>query len=417
MNENELIPQEVVLCYDSAEEVVEVYRQETPLPDYPSRVDASPPSPTKRRSRRRGLFIFLFLLALLAGTVIFTAFLSVQKADHSDGSKEETKAENNGIFTTIPHYLGDASAQMTLQPLGGKVLKPTEIYQRVSPAVVTVIGAHRGNQSCGTGMIFSEKGFILTNAHVIEDCESVTVVLASGHSFTATLVGCDAYEDLAVLKISSESPFPTVSFGDSDDLLVGEPAYAIGNPLGVDLISTFTSGMISGLSREIEVGGGSLRLLQTDTALNNGNSGGPLINQYGQVIGINTAKMQSGFSNVEGIGFAIPTADAEKKVNDLIQFGEIQPTPVIGITVAPLTQPTEDGHYGLEVWEVTPGGPGGIAGIAPYDVVIRADGKELLTNDDLLAARDLHKIGDSMQLEICRNGQHFIKEIILQSSK
>ena len=106
-----------------------------------------------------------------------------------------------------------------------------------------------------------------------------------------------------------------------------------------------------------------------------------------------------------------------KKVNDLIQFGEIQPTPVIGITVAPLTVPTEDGHYGLEVWEVTAGGPGGIAGIAPYDVVIRANDRELFTNDDLLEERDLHKIGDSMHLEICRNGQHFIKEIILQSSK
>ncbi|MBR2928173.1 MAG: trypsin-like peptidase domain-containing protein [Oscillospiraceae bacterium] len=413
MIENECIPQEVVLRYDSAEEVVEVYRQETPLPDYPGR---PLPFPAKRRSRRKGLLIFLFLLALLAGVVILTTTLSSHDEDHNDG-KSETKEDSSGVFTTIPHYLGEDTAEMTLQPLGGKILKPSDIYQRVSPAVVTVIGTHRSNQSGGTGMIFSENGYILTNAHVIEHCESATVILASGHSFTATLVGYDAEEDLAVLKIGTEEPLPTVTFGDSDDLLVGEPAYAIGNPLGVDLISTFTSGMISGLSREIEVGSGSLRLLQTDTALNSGNSGGPLINQNGQVIGINTAKMQSGFSNVEGIGFAIPTADALKKVNDLIQFGEIQPTPVIGITVAPLTEPTEDGHFGLEVWEVTPGGPGGIAGIAPYDVVIRADGKELHTNDDLLAARDLHKIGDSMHLEICRNGQHFSKEIILQSSK
>ena len=413
MNENEFIPREVVLRYDSAEEVVEFYRQETPLPDYPGR---SSPPPTKRRSRRHGLLIFLLLLALLAGTVIFTSVLSAKKHSSDEGKNDE-KVENSGVFTTIPHYLGEEAAEMTLQELGGKVLKPTEIYQKVSPAVVTVIGAHRSTQSGGTGMIFSENGFILTNAHVIEGCESATVVLANGHSVTATLVGYDGDEDLAVLKISSEEALPTVSFGDSDDLLVGEPAYAIGNPLGVDLISTFTSGMISGLSREIEVGKGALRLLQTDTALNNGNSGGPLINQYGQVIGINTAKMQSGFSNVEGIGFAIPTAEALKKVNDLIQFGEIQPTPVIGITVAPLTTPTDDGHFGLEVWEVTPGGPGGIAGIAPYDVVIRANGRELFTNDDLLEERDLHEIGDSMQLEICRNGQHFIKEIILQSSK
>lgn len=413
MNEHEFVPQEVVLRYDSAEEVVEYYRQEDPLPDYPSR----PRPAMKRRSRRKGIFIFLLLLALLAVTVAVTASLKAKdNKEHSDGSSE-IKPHTSGIFSTIPRYIGEDTAEMTLQSLGGKTLKPSEIYQKVSPAVVTVLGAHRNSQSCGTGVIFSENGFVLTNAHVIENCESAVVLLANGRSCTATLVGCDGDEDLAVLKISADEPFPTVSFGDSDELMVGEPAYAIGNPLGVDLIGTFTSGMISGLSREVEVGGGSLRLLQTDTALNNGNSGGPLINQYGQVIGINTAKMQSDFSNVEGIGFAIPTADAMKKVNDLIQFGEIQPTPVIGITVAPLTEATVDGHYGLEVWEVTPGGPGSIAGIAPYDIVVRANDTILQSNDDLLAVRDQHKIGDSIQLEICRNGQHFIKEIILQSSK
>ena len=413
MNENEFTPREVVLRYDSAVEVVEVYRQETPLPDYPSRTS---PRPTKRRSRRRGMFIFLLLLALLAGTVVLTSVLTAKKP-HSGESGHDGKTEDSGVFTTIPHYLGEDTAEMTIEPVKGKFLKATDIYQKVSPAVVTVIGAHRNSQNCGTGMIFSENGFILTNAHVIEDCESVSVVLASGYTLPATLVGYDADEDLAVLKVNCENPLPTVTFGDSDELLVGEPAYAIGNPLGVDLIGTFTSGMISGLSREIEVGSGSLRLLQTDTALNNGNSGGPLINQYGQVIGINTAKMQSGFSNVEGIGFAIPTAEAQKKVNDLILYGEIQPTPTIGITVAPLIELTEDGHCGLYVWEVTPGGAGGIAGIAPDDVVVRANDRELFTNDDLLEERDLHRIGDSIQLEICRNGQHFIKEIILQSSK
>ena len=135
------------------------------------------------------------------------------------------------------------------------------------------------------------------------------------------------------------------------------------------------------------------------------------------MVGINTAKMQSSFSNVEGIGFAIPTADAVKKVNDLIEHGKILPTPVIGITVAPLGAETEDGHRGLDVWEVTPEGPGSLAGIEPYDIVIRADGKEMLTNDDLLEARDLHEIGDTMELEICRDGEHFTVTITLQGSK
>lgn len=418
MNENGFDPREIVLTYDSAEEVVEVYRQETPLPDYPGKPSPHRTQRKYRRSRIRGIAIFVSLLALLAVTVAVAMTLSSSNKHEQSGSEQEQSSPSSNIFTTIPRYDGDETAEMTIVPLSKPILKPSAIYERVNPAVVTVIGIDRNTQSGGTGVIFSKNGFILTNAHVIEDCSAATVVLSSGYSYTATLVGYDAYEDLAVLKITGNGEeFPTVTFGDSNDLVIGEPAYAIGNPLGIDLIGTFTSGIISGLSREIEVGSGSLRLLQTDAALNNGNSGGPLINEHGQVIGINTAKMQSGFSNVEGIGFAIPTSDAAKKVNDLIIYGEIQPTPVIGITVAPLTQQTEDGHYGLEVWEITPGGAGGIAGIAPGDIVVAADGKEMLSNDDLLIERDLRKVGDTLQLEICRNGQHFIKEIILQGSR
>lgn len=426
MNELEHIPQEVVLRYDSAEEVVLTYRQETPLPDYPGRPHPEEDEAReqqrarrKKKRRRRGLIVFL---VLLLAAVIAAVCFSLRGGDSSPGSSGDrfwSDAEDSEDEPcTIPRYQGTETAEMTLRQPGGTVLTPQQIYQLVNPAVVTVLGYAMDGQSVGTGILFSENGFLLTNAHVIEGCHAAVAALPSGKTYDVTMVGYDYDEDLAVLKIESDGePFPCVVFGDSRKLWVGEPAYAIGNPLGVDLRGTFTSGVISGLSREIEVGGTSLRLLQTDAALNSGNSGGPLINQYGQVIGINTAKMQSQYANVEGIGLAIPTADALDKVNTLILCGEIPPTPTIGITVAPLEAMTEDGHLGLEVWEVTAGGAGDLAGIQAGDVIVRADGTELLENQDLLDARDLHAIGDTMELEICRSGEHLTVTLTLQSSK
>ncbi len=426
MNEHETMPREVVLRYDSAE-VVLTYRQETPLPVYPSLFsddEYDVPSPRKKR-RRKGLIIAMSLLLIVVLAAVILSFLPKDKpsggSGGSGGSDDRFWSDTLEDFSpcVIPLYEGTDTAEMTLHSAaGGTALTPQEVFRTVNPAAVTVLGYGIDGQSVGTGILFSENGFLLTNAHVIEGCISATVALASGYTFEAKLVGYDHGEDLAVLKIEGEgTPLPYAVFGNSDELRVGDPAYAIGNPLGIDLRGTFTAGMISGLSREIKVSGISLRLLQTDAALNSGNSGGPLINQYGQVIGINTAKMQSGYASVEGIGLAIPTAEAQKKVNDLIRFGEILPTPTIGITVAPLEAMTEDGHLGLEVWEVTPESAGDLAGILPGDVVIRADGNELRENTDLLAARDLHAIGETMELEICRGGEHFTVELTLQSSK
>ncbi|MGM9662214.1 MAG: S1C family serine protease [Oscillospiraceae bacterium] len=404
-------PREVTLYYGGAQEVVETYRQETPLPSVPGRRVAKPP---QRKRRRRGIIVFLALMALLAVVVAVSYSLAPRGESHAAFGEED--GEETAEPCTIPLYEGEDTAEMTLEPPAGDTLSAQEIYQLVNPAVVTVIGQLEDKQSVGTGVIFSENGFILTNAHVIEGCSACLVVLAEGgYPYDATLVGYDSDEDLAVLKIEDEDrSFPTVRFGDSDALWVGEPVYAIGNPLGIDLRGTFTSGMVSGLSREITVGGVTLQLLQTDAALNNGNSGGPLINERGQVIGINTAKMQSAYSSVEGIGFAIPTSDAVKKVNDLIRYGAVQPSPAVGITVAPLSERTEDGHGGLEVWEVTPGGAGDLAGIQPGDVVIRADGQELAENDDLIAIRDTHRVGDTLTLDVCRGGEHFTAEVVLQ---
>ena len=408
-------PAEVVLCYDPAAEVVETYSRQEPLPDYPSR--PRPAETAKKRRRKTGVRVFAGLMILVLAAAVGGWIYCREHTEDGGGSEFTVPWESQSTsetVCTIPLYDGDETAEMTFHASSGKPLSATEIYQKVNPAVVTVMGTIPGGSSIGTGVIFTENGFVLTNAHVIEDCSDCTVVLASGDYYDAALVAYDSGEDLAVLKIEGGG-FPAVSFGDSDALAVGETVYAIGNPLGVDLRGSFTSGMVSGLSREIEVNGAVMTLLQTDAALNNGNSGGPLINVYGQVIGINTAKMQSAYSNVEGIGFAIPTAAAARKVNQLIVYGEVLPTPVIGITVGPLTDDTEDGHRGLIVYSVEPGSGGDLAGIREGDIVVSADGEPLTTNSDLLAVRDRHLVGESVELEICRDGEHFTAEVTLQA--
>ena len=186
--------------------------------------------------------------------------------------------------------------------------------------------------------VMTADGYIVTNAHVISGGKSCRVALSSGVTLEAKLVGYDEEEDLAVLYAETQTDLPTAEFGNSDLCSVGDTVYAIGNPLGVELRGTFTDGIISAINRQVEVEGKTMTLLQTNAALNNGNSGGPLINACGQVIGINTLKMSGTGSDeneatVEGLGFAIPMGSACFVVNDIIAYGEFRGTPSLGITV------------------------------------------------------------------------------------
>ncbi|NCB62870.1 MAG: trypsin-like serine protease, partial [Clostridia bacterium] len=211
---------------------------------------------------------------------------------------------------------GDGTT-LTLTGRGGsQAMTLQEIYKKVAPSVVSVTVFENRGYAEGTGVIMSANGYIITNAHVIEGGKEAEIMLEDGRSFSALLVGKDTATDLAVLKIDAAG-LPTAEFGNSDDMVVGDTVAAIGNPLGQELRGTMTDGILSAINRDMEVDGNQMTLMQTTAALNSGNSGGALVNDQGQVIGITNMKMvQSGFeAPVEGLGFAIPTTTVKAVVD------------------------------------------------------------------------------------------------------
>ena len=402
----DLAPAEVVEEYRrSAREVVETYRR--PLPRCRDHENGER-SPRRRRSRT-GLWIFLVCFALVGGLTAGVYLMRQPSYGHWDDfdydydGEGEAPAQAEEI--SIPTAVADPDVTLEVEEEHGPVLTIQEVYARVNPSVVTVI-AQLGEDgaSVGTGVIFTSDGYILTNYHVLEGGIDCTVALSTGHSYEARYVAGDAENDLAVLKVDLTG-LPAAEFGDSEELVVGDTVYAIGNPLGYELRGTLTDGIVSAINRDVWVDGRTMNLIQTNAALNTGNSGGPLINVYGQVVGINTIKMTSSYSNVEGLGFAIPSATIRSLVNDLLAYGEAQPEPVLGVTVLSLgTQLAED-LWGVEVQEVTPGSAAAQAGIQPGDYVVACGRVDVTSSQDLLRARRQYRVGDEMPLTIWRDGE------------
>ncbi len=319
---------------------------------------------------------------------------------------------------TIPSYPTGGDARLRLLPAEDlPELTAKEIYDQVTPSVVTVLGrpqTYNSMYSVGTGVIFSSDGYILTNCHVIAGCGACQVWITNAYGvdaeYDAKVVGYDEDVDLAVLKVEG-GQLPSAAFGVSDDLEVGDPVYAIGNPLGVKLRNTLTSGIISATDRDVDVDGVVMTLVQTTAALNSGNSGGPLINQYGQVIGINTIKMMSDYDTIEGLGFAIPSSLAIRWVNELVEFGELQPQPVLGVSIAKIPEMLPDGTLGLRVESVTPELTGDLAGVLEGDYVLAFNGQTVTSVQQILnIRRDLH-VGDEVPVRIFRDGEYL--EIIM----
>ena len=410
-------PQEVVEVYRQPvpQEVVEVYSRPLPWLEKEQEKQTSPqpvtPQPFRPKRKLVGLWIFLGCFVL---TVALAAAAMLMRPERAPSPDDDPFFEWYGDFQidrdgtpeeiTIPTWPVGQGAELQVTREHGEVLSVQEIYRKVSPSVVTVLAYLEDSTSVGTGVIFTEDGYILTNYHIVEGGEECVVLLDTGYSYEALYVAGDAKNDLAVLKVDAAG-LPAAEFGDSDDLTVGDPAYAIGNPLGVELRGTLTDGIISAINRDVEVGGRTLTLLQTNAALNIGNSGGPLINQYGQVVGINVIKMSSSYSSVEGLGFAIPTSSIDRMVNDLLTFGELRPEPRLGISVSLFATEVEPGVWGLEAVEVVPDSAADLAGVQVGDFVLTADGEELLTSEDLLRVRRQHYLGEQMDLTLWRNGE------------
>lgn len=277
----------------------------------------------------------------------------------------------------------------------------------------------------GTGIIMTSDGYIITNAHVIYDTEygygaatSVSVLLSDKTEYDATIKGYDVDTDIAVLKVDAKN-LTAAEFGNSDELQVGELVIAIGNPLGFELFGSVTCGIVSALNREITINDKNMNLIQTDAAINSGNSGGPLVNSYGQVIGINSAKMSTtyGSASVEGLGFAIPMTQAQSIIDDLINYGYVKGRPQIGISTEAIDEYTAALYnfpIGLYVRSVTPNGAADQAGIQPGDIIIGLNGEPVSTTDELKKKKDKFNAGDKVTLNISRNGVDMDIKVTLQ---
>ena len=407
----ERFPGEVVEIYRQPEyrEVVEVYS--APLPEGMKRQPmqcAENKSP--RRRSKIGLWVFLACLLVAVILAVLSLIFGGRPAprkipefsfEFHAGEKKEETTQDEIAMKSFPIGQG---AKLELMREHREPLTIQEIYKQVNPAVVSIMVQMGRSISMGTGVIFTEDGYILTNHHVVDGGNACVVWLEDGRGYDAMYVAGDAANDLAILKVDGIG-LPAAEFGDSEELEVGDPAYAIGNPLGVELRGTLTDGIISAINRDVEIDGRIMTVLQTNAALNIGNSGGPLINQYGQDVGINVIKMSSSYSNVEGLGFAIPSAFIERMANDLLTYGELQPEPKLGLYIMNKGEQLTETLWGAEVDEVEPGSAGDLAGIRKGDYIIFAGGQEVTDSGDVLQVRRQYYVGDEMPMTIWRNGE------------
>ena len=413
------LPAEVVETYRQPQwnEVVETYAR--PLP---GRMAPPGPEPAEkapvRRNRRKGLWIFLaclLVIAAAAGAAWLWNRSQPPRRDGFDYYYDEWESQESREITIPTHPYGQG-AVLAVEPDHGPELTAQEVYRRVNPSVVTVVAQLKDGASLGTGVIFTEDGYILTNYHVLEGGSDCTIYLENDHSYAAKYVAGDADSDLAVLK-TDLTGLPAAQFGDSEKLTVGDKVYAIGNPLGYELRGTLTDGIVSAINRDVWVDGRTMTLIQTNAALNSGNSGGPLINQYGQVVGINTIKMSSSYSNIEGLGFAIPSSTIRRLVNDLLTSGEIQPEPVLGVTVWSLGTQLDEDLWGVEVQSVTEGSAAEKAGVQVGDFVVAAGGIDVSASRDLLRARRQYHVGEEMPMTLWREGELVEVTLVLEQAE
>ena len=368
------------------------------------------PSKEKKKKRRnsKGIakYIALALICSLCGGVVgsgVTYFVT--------GKSGSNNSSGNTIVTDPVSFATDNTA-----------LSAADIYKKVAPAVVMVstksVQSVNGwfqqeTEGMGSGFIINNDGYILTNYHVIDGAKEVTVTLSDGQEVTASVVNYDSDQDVAMIKINQDIEVPgVVELGDSDALQPGEEVLAIGNPLSKELSSTLTKGIVSALNRSIETETGvSTNLIQTDTAINSGNSGGPLINTKGQVIGINTLKASDG---AEGIGFAIPINDVKDKIDSLSK-----PILNLGVSIRVIDESMakqlnmEEGLYIVEVNEFSPAEKAGLKG---GDLIVKADGTRIKTFEELQEIKNSKEEGDTINIEFIRDGKTQNTTITLTST-
>ena len=396
---------------------------DAPQPPAPVTTPAGKP---KRKMPAWGIALILVCVAVLiiGSCLLFRNSTPISPA--TPGSADELPGDYKSFFEnyftaneetqecTIPRVQTTERITITLTPAGETPLTAQEVYERCAPSIVAVSAFpdEKSDDSYywGSGVVLTEDGYILTNSHVVEGTCRARITLWDDTEYDALLVGYDPRTDIAVLKIDAHG-LTAAAFASTDSLLVGDAVYAIGNPLGKEFRSTMTEGIISGINRDISHNGVTNSLLQTSAPINEGNSGGALINVYGQVVGITNMKMSNqyiGSVSIEGVAFAIPSGTVKTIADSLLESGEVRGRPALGITVGKVPQAAMEEYdlpAGLYVSAVSEGSDCAAQGIVTGDVLLAANGTELSVNEDLTGIIAGLTVGDELTLTVWHEGE------------
>lgn len=401
--------------------------------------------PERSRKRRFITYVSLVLItslitSFMVGGAMYSGFS--KQLNQQIGALQKTVALTSTNADKSATEVSTASDSMKatnlLNSSTSSNLTVSEIAKKVGPSIVGIkmtVQSNRqsdffGNNSSasgseGSGIIISTDGYILTNYHVVQYADpkssakstALTVYLPDKREAKATFIGGDSDNDLALIKIDLKD-LPVAQLGDSSEVEVGDPAVAIGNPLGMEFAGSVTYGVISALNRQLNTGDVTMNLIQTDAAINPGNSGGALLNSKGQVIGINSAKIS--ITGVEGLGFAIPVNTAKPIIEQLKTYGYVKGKPLVGIAAQEVTEDISSMYgipVGVYITEVTAGGAAETAGIKKGDVLVKLDGKEIKTMLDIDAVKKLHKAGDTVDAVVSRNSTNITVKLTFTEDK
>ena len=395
---------------------------------------------TRPPKNRRGMFALVLVGGIVLGSVL-TAFGGINMRllqEWGKSDKEQTlpvslyTGETDQTVpsvpedTALPPETGEAAVQLNPAPQGLENVPQTgglslqQIYEKSIHSTVSILCTLSRGSATGSGVVLSQDGYVITNYHVVEGATAISVLFTDGRQLNARMVGGDKLSDLAVLQVDAQDLIPA-EFGDSDTLRVGDVVVAIGDPLGIELRGTMTDGIVSAINRNLTTDGRTLTLIQTNAALNSGNSGGPLINCYGQVIGINTMKIGDyvNSAGVEGLGFAIPSTTVKLIVDQLLSQGYVSGRPELGIQGVDI--PELYRYYyrmpeGVYVNAVAAGSDAAEKGIQVKDIILAINGEWISSIEDIETILYNHQPGDVVTLIIYRAGYQYEVDVVLGES-